>query len=79
MNSQHVSGSGEMLLLARKGLLNVEPLELRHGFLKENLSVQHLFNQGFKLATNLHFVAFRALVKTRAYRGAKEAERLTRL
>lgn len=61
MNSEHVGGSREMLLLARKGFLNVEPFELRHGFLKKNLSVQHLFDQGFKLATNLHFVAFKAV------------------
>jgi hypothetical protein len=71
MNSQHVGGSGEMLLLAGKGLLNVEPLELGHGFLKENLSVQHLFDQGFKLTTNLHFVAFSAFLKTRPYRGER--------
>lgn len=54
MNSEHVGGSREVLPLPGERLLNVEPFELRHGFLKENLPVEHLLNQCFKLTTKLH-------------------------
>lgn len=52
--AQNTGGARQMLFMAGEGFLDVELLKLRDGFVEHYLSVEHLFDKGFKASTHLH-------------------------
>jgi hypothetical protein len=57
-------GVREVLIVSLQSLLNVDLLKFLDRFFQENMAVEHLFYQGFKLCAQFARIPFR-LVTTR--------------
>ena len=52
MDSEHHRGFREVLFVPGEGLLYIELLKLADGFVEEDMSFQHLVDQGFETVVN---------------------------